>query len=256
MATQEVNLKEPILSVDQVHFSYSVTPVTNNVSFDIRKGEIRAIIGPNGAGKSTILNLICGKYHPKKGKIMYKGIDITHMRPHKIRHLGISRSFQITNIYYAHTVYENVSLAVQGMMDEKYNIWYPPTHYSKIHEETTRLMEECNIGHLANVRASDLSYAEQRQVEIALSLAGNPELLLLDEPTAGLSIEESRSIAKTVKDISKKNKITVIFIEHDMDIVFSISDKITVLYYGEILVEDTPDKIKNNKKVQEVYLGG
>lgn len=255
MDNQALNSHSPLLTVDQINFAYQITPVTKDVSFKIEKGEIRALIGPNGAGKSTILNLLCGMYHPNNGKIIYKGHDITKMDPHKIRHLGISRSFQITNIYYSHTVYENVSLAVQGSIDEKYNIWHPPSHYKKIHDETLRIMDECNISHLMDIKTSELSYAEQRQVEIALSLAGNPELLLLDEPTAGLSIEESRSIAKLVKDISDRNQITVLFVEHDMDIVFSISDQISVLYYGEILVEDIPENIKVNKKVQEVYLG-
>lgn len=255
MDNQALNSHSPLLTVDQINFAYQITPVTKDVSFKIEKGEIRALIGPNGAGKSTILNLLCGMYHPNNGKIIYKGHDITKMDPHKIRHLGISRSFQITNIYYSHTVYENVSLAVQGSIDEKYNIWHPPSHYQKIHDETLRIMDECNILHLMDIKTSELSYAEQRQVEIALSLAGNPELLLLDEPTAGLSIEESRSIAKLVKDISDRNQITVLFVEHDMDIVFSISDQISVLYYGEILVEDIPENIKVNKKVQKVYLG-
>ncbi|MEC1721472.1 ABC transporter ATP-binding protein [Schinkia azotoformans] len=244
-----------ILKVDNIHFSYQVTPVTKDVSLTIRKGEIRAIIGPNGAGKSTILSLISGKNHPQRGKIAFKDKEITHMKPHQIRKLGISRSFQITNIFPSYTVYENVSLAVQGMMDQKYNFWRPPTSYPQIHEETTRLLEECNLSGVANVKAKELSYAEQRQIEIALSLAGNPELLLLDEPTAGLSVEESQSLARLVKRISDNHNLSVIFIEHDMDIVFSISDIITVLYYGEILVEDVPERIKANAKVQEVYLG-
>ena len=246
---------EEILRLENVHFSYQVTPVTKDVSLKINKGEIRAVIGPNGAGKSTILNLISGKYHPQKGKIAYKGKEITHMKPHQIRKLGISKSFQITNIFPSYTVYENVSLAVQGMIDEKYNFWRPPTSYPQIHEETTRVLDECHLTSVANVKAKELSYAEQRQIEIALSLAGKPDLLLLDEPTAGLSVEESQSLARLVKSISNNNNLSVIFIEHDMDIVFTIADKITVLYYGEIIVEDVPEKIKSNAKVQEVYLG-
>lgn len=246
---------EPLLEMQHVSFSYGSTPITKNVNFRIGKGEIRAIIGPNGAGKSTFLNLISGRNYPQQGEIVFNGKKITRMEPHKRRQLGISRSFQITNIFGSNTVYENIRLAVQGMMNARYHFWKPITSYSDVHRDTLKLIEECHLTEVMCTRANNLSYAQQRQVEIALSLANHPSLLLLDEPTAGLSVEESKWVANLVCNIAKNHHLSVIFIEHDMNIVFTISDFITVLHYGEIIVEDRPEKIRSNAKVQEIYLG-
>lgn len=243
------------ITLKNINFSYGSTPIIKNLSFGVKQGEIRAIIGPNGAGKSTVLHLLSGRNNPQSGDIIFKGKPITHLKPEKRRHLGMSRSFQITNIFGAYTVYENVRLAVQGMKDSRYNFWKPIKSYAEVHKETLRLIEECNLSDAIHEKASNLSYAQQRQVEIALSLAADPSLLLLDEPMAGLSIEKSKSVAKLVSDISKARQLTVIFIEHDMDIVFGISDEVTVLSYGEIVVSGKPEEIKSNPKVQEIYLG-
>lgn len=244
-----------VVALKNINFSYGITPIIKNLSFGVKQGEIRAIIGPNGAGKSTVLNLISGRNNPQAGDILFRGKPITTVKPDKRRHLGISRSFQITNIFEAYTVYENVRLAVKGMKDSRYNFWKPMKSYAEVHEETLQLIEECNLSDAIHEKASNLSYAQQRQVEIALSLAADPSLLLLDEPMAGLSIEESKSVAKLVSDISKSRQLTVIFIEHDMDIVFGISHEVTVLNYGEIIVSGKPEEIKSNPKVQEIYLG-
>lgn len=246
---------DPIFKMENVFFSYGSTPITKNVSFSIGSGEIRAIIGPNGAGKSTFLNLISGRNYPQQGDIHFNGKNITRMAPHKRRQLGISRSFQITNIFQSHTVYENIRLAVQGMMQGRYNFWKAVTSYPDVHTDTLKLIKECHLTDVVHEHVSNLSYAQQRQVEIALSLAQNPSLLLLDEPAAGLSVEESKWVANLVSHIAKNHHLAVIFIEHDMDIVFTISDYITVLHYGEIIVEGRPEKIKSNPKVQEIYLG-
>ena len=176
-----------------------------------KQGEIRAIIGPNGAGKSTVLHLLSGRNNPQSGDIIFKEKPITHLKPEKRRHLGMSRSFQITNIFGAYTVYENVRLAVKGMKDSRYNFWKPIKSYAEVHQETLRLIEECNLSDAIHEKASNLSYAQQRQVEIALSLAADPSLLLLDEPMAGLSIEESQSVAKLVSDISKSPSVNRYF---------------------------------------------
>lgn len=243
------------LEIKNAYFSYGIAPILQNINLKINEGEIRAIIGPNGAGKSTLLNIISGRNFPQKGKLFFQGKDVTSLAPYRKRQMGISRSFQITNIFPAFTVYENIRLAVQGMGKNRYNIWRSIASDQGIHEETFQLIKECNLTDVAFRDVNELSYAQQRQVEIALVLAKSPKLLLLDEPTAGLSVEESKWIADMIQRIARNHHLTIIFVEHDMDIVFRISNLITVLHYGQVFVEDTPENIRTNPKVQEIYLG-
>ncbi|MFA8438539.1 ABC transporter ATP-binding protein [Pueribacillus sp. YX66] len=246
---------ESILKSDSLYFSYHSNPIINGVDFAIKKGEICSIIGPNGAGKTTFLNLLSGMLIPNAGDVFYKNKKITKVQPNKRRELGISRSFQITNIFMQHTVYENIRYAVQGVNKQKYQLFKSIDSMTDISVQTEKLLEICHLTSVKDEKCSDLAYAEQRLVEIALSLAGNTEVLLLDEPTAGLSMEESRYIADFIKQLSRDLQLSIVFIEHDMDIVFDISNRISVLYYGELLLTDTPEHVKENKQVQEIYLG-
>lgn len=246
---------EAIFTSESLQFAYHGTPIIKGIDFQLNKGEILSIIGPNGAGKTTFLHLLSGNLMPKKGDIYYKGTKITRLKPDKRRMLGISRSFQITNIFMNHTVYENLRYAVQAIHKRRYQPLKNIDAIEEIHEQTEKLLEICHLTEFKDIKCSELAYAEQRLVEIGLSLASNTDVLLLDEPTAGLSIEESRYIADFIKQLSKDLELSIVFIEHDMDIVFDISNRISVLYYGELLVTDTPENIKDNKKVQEIYLG-
>ena len=213
------------------------------------------MIGPNGAGKSTLINLISGKNHPTSGTITFKGVDITRLKPYQVRQLGITRSFQITNVFPTHTVYENVRLAVQAMTKERYHFWKPITHYEHIDKATRQILRDTHLEEVADFVVGNLSYAQKRLLEIALSLAGAPSLILLDEPAAGLSMEESQWLSQIIKQIARTFDLSVVFIEHDMDVVFSIADYITVLHYGKIVAEDVPQRIKENSLVKEIYLG-
>lgn len=246
---------EPILKSESIYFSYHSNPIINGIDFSLNKGEILSIIGPNGAGKTTFLNLLSGKLFPSKGDVFFKNNKITKIRPNKRRELGVSRSFQITNIFMQHTVFENLRYAVQAVHKQKYQTFRNIDAINDITEQTEQLLKTSHLTEFKNEICSELAYAEQRLVEIALSLAGNAEVLLLDEPTAGLSVEESRYIADFIKQLSHDLQLSIVFIEHDMDIVFDISNRISVLYYGELLLTDIPENVRENTQVQEIYLG-
>jgi branched-chain amino acid transport system ATP-binding protein len=224
----------------------------NGVDFKLEKGEIRAIIGPNGAGKSTFFNLLTGIISPSGGDVFFHGEKITGLRPEQISQKGIARSYQITNIFMNLSAYENVRIAAQS----KQKSFDPFRHYSSL-KETDRqarvLLDTFQISSDEGVPASALSHGEQRRLEIAISLATMPSLLLLDEPTAGMSPTETDEIIKLIKNISRD--LTVVIVEHDMKVVMQLAHKISVLYYGQILAEGSPLEIRNNDKVLEVYLG-
>ncbi|MGF6951589.1 branched-chain amino acid transport system ATP-binding protein [Neobacillus sp. B4I6] len=240
---------------ENLTYSYKGHQVIHGISLNVHEGEVRAIIGPNGAGKTTLIKLLSGELIPDEGYIWFKHKNITKLSPNKKRKIGISRSFQITNIFFGHTVYENVRLAVQANHKGQYTFWKNVDSFHEIEEETWNLLKQCQLIQVKDTLSSSLSYAEQRQVEIALCLAGKPEMLLLDEPAAGLSKEESKKMASLITSLARNLHLTVIFIEHDMDIVFSISDQISVIYYGKVFMEDVPENIKSDPRIKEIYLG-
>jgi branched-chain amino acid transport system ATP-binding protein len=254
MAVQEVSASQ-LLKVTDLAFAYRKIRVIEGIDFHLNRGEICSVIGPNGAGKTTFLNLLSGKLVPNRGEIVYRNRSITRLSPEARRHLGLARSFQITNIFLHKTVYENVRFAVQGLHKKRYAMWRPIDDYRDIEKETEELIHLMNLQALKNARCLDLAYAEQRLVELALTLAGGAEVLLLDEPTAGLSLEESRYVAALIRRLVDERGVSIVFIEHDMDIVFSISDRIAVMYYGKLLVTDTPERVRQNEQVQKIYLG-
>lgn len=224
----------------------------NDVNFQVEKGELRAIIGPNGAGKTTFFNLIAGRLSPTQGEIWFKGENITHTPPYLITKKGIGRSYQITNIFPKLTVFENVRLAAQAM-EVTFNFWKDVMLMDHINRRVREILEKLKLIDQKENRAANLPHGLQRHLEIGIALASKPELLLLDEPTAGMTEEETERMMELIEEISKG--LTIILVEHDMKFVMSISKKITVLHEGKVLAEGAPEEIRNNEEVQRVYLG-
>ena len=242
-----------ILKLDEVFKDFSGLQVLFGISLDVIEGERHAIIGPNGAGKSTLFNLITGFYKPSKGKIFFSDKDITGWSVHKIARMGISRSFQIINIFPEMTVFENVRNAVVSKANRRFN-WISLLNRSKeIQRESDRIIELIGMTDVRDFPVSELSYGRQRQLELALTLARDPVLIMLDEPTAGLDTEETRSIVKLIKQVTERK--TLVVVEHDMEVVFDLADRITVINYGTVLATGSPDEIRENEEVKKAYLG-
>ena len=223
----------------------------NNVNFEVRRGEIRAIIGPNGAGKSTFFNCLTGVLRPTSGRIEFNGEDITGLPPNRISQRGIARSYQITNILPNATTRENVRIAAQS----RRHGWSMLTHYTAFRdviEKADSVLEAVGLRDKADELASNLSHGEQRNLEIGIALATEPQLLCLDEPTAGMSTVETQDTVALVRRIAKD--LTILIVEHDMNVVMGLADRITVLHYGEVLAEGSPAEIQENPRVLEVYL--
>jgi branched-chain amino acid transport system ATP-binding protein len=242
-----------MLKIQGIHRQFGKSKILKGINLNIEQGEKHALIGPNGAGKSTLFNVITGKYAPTQGKIMYKGQDISGKSPHKITRLGLGRSFQIINVFNDMTVYQNIRSAVLIRRGIHYNFFSYLDGMKEIEKESRRIIEDIGLHDNMETPANELSYGAQRALEIGLSLATNPDLLLLDEPGAGLSKSETKQVVELIRMVTKDK--TLFIVEHDMDVVFALADRISVLYYGEIIVTDVPQKIKENQKVKEIYLG-
>jgi len=242
-----------ILKVENVFKDFSGLQVLVNVNLEVVKGERHAIIGPNGAGKSTLFNLITGYYKPSQGRISFNGRDITKRPIHKIARMGLSRSFQIINNFPMMTVYQNVRNAIISKFNRRFNWFSFLDRSEEIRRESDKILELIGMTDVRDVPASELSYGRQRQLELALTQARDPVLMMLDEPTAGLDVEETREFVGLIKQLTEGK--TLVVVEHDMDVVFGLADRITVLNYGEILITGTPDEIQDNEEVKKAYLG-
>lgn len=242
-----------ILEVRDVYKDFSGLEVLLGINLAIEKGERHSIIGPNGAGKSTLFNLITGKYKPSKGRIIFKGEDITGWSPFKINRGGLARSFQIINIFPNMTVFENMRNAILSKTGMRFNMISLLKGLNKIQDEANDFLETLGLMELSGILAGELSYGQQRALEIGLTLATDPELILLDEPTAGMSTDETREAVRLIDKITEGK--TLVIVEHDMDVVFSISDRVTVLYYGEVLATGSPQEIREDQEVKKAYLG-
>jgi branched-chain amino acid transport system ATP-binding protein len=225
----------------------------SDISLGIEEGERRVIIGPNGAGKTTLFNLISGFFFPSSGRIHLFGCDVTDLQIHRRTALGLSRTFQITNLFPKLTLFENILLGVQAMKRECLCFYRPISSFRGIIAQTENFLKEWSFWERKDIPLKNFSYGEQRQVEVMLALATKPRLLLLDEPTAGLSQAETALMVSIVKSLPRD--ITILLIEHDMDFAFEIAEKMTVLDYGSILTEGSPEYIRGNPKVAEIYLG-
>jgi branched-chain amino acid transport system ATP-binding protein len=243
----------PILDIKGLQKDFGGLRVIFGIDLSIEQGERHAVIGPNGAGKSTLFNLITGKYIPTRGKILFKNHDITGLPPHKISHLGVARSFQITNIFRTMTVFENIRNAMLSKKNFHYNLFSPLSKMNDIREETEKVMSLVGLAEKKDNIAGELSYGHQRALEIALTIAMDPDLILLDEPTAGMSKGETMEMVELIEKVTEKK--TLIIVEHDMDVVFRLANRITVIYYGKVLASGPPERIRNDPQVKDAYLG-
>ena len=247
-------MSEPILKVVELNRYFGALYATKNVSFKIPDGEIRAIIGPNGAGKSTLMDLITNRTTPSSGKVYFKGEDITGLSPNKIVHKGMTKCFQISKLFNNLTAYENVQIARIEMNRKTFHLF--PVKDTYLQEDAIKYLSLVGLEKHMNEVAAYLSYGDQRRLDIAIALAMDLQLLILDEPAAGVAREEAYSLMQLIRNLAKERNMTIIFIEHDMDIVFNYADVISVLQEGELIASGTPNEIRQNAFVQEAYLGG
>ena len=241
------------IELQDVHKSFGSTRIIQGVSLGIREGERHAIIGPNGAGKSTLFNLISGRYELTAGKILLHGEDVTNLRPYEINRKGLSRSFQVTNIFHNMSVFENIRCGVLWTAGHRYSFWHRVGGLKDVQRRAEDVMERIGLAKRRNVPAGTLTYAEQRALEIGITIAGGASVILLDEPTAGMSRTETGHVVELVRTITEGK--TLVMVEHDMGVVFDLADRISVLVYGEVLATGTPEEIRANPAVQEAYLG-
>lgn len=243
---------ETILELKDVSKSFGGLLAVNKVNLSVGRGELRALIGPNGAGKTTLLNLINGTLPVSSGHIFFKDKEITNLRPHRISHIGIARTLQITSLFSGLTVYENIWAAVQSRK-KFFNPFIQAGKWKDVEEKTKSMLELTGLKDKAHLICSELSYGDQRILEMGIALSTDPDLLLLDEPTAGLNSQESLALVKKMRNMLTGQ--TIILVEHDMEVVMELADKISVLHYGAIIAEGPPEEIKENEEVKKVYLG-
>jgi branched-chain amino acid transport system ATP-binding protein len=236
-----------------LNLSFGGLRVTDNVNLEIKQGEITAIIGPNGAGKTTLFNLISGYLKPDSGEIIFLNEKITRMVPKKITKKGIARSFQIVNIFPNFSVYENIMIPILSEHQHAYNLF--KSAKNMVRDECHYLIKSIGLDDKMNLIAGELSHGNQKRLEVGIALALKPKLLLLDEPTSGMATEEKEGILTTIKTLIKKQNCTVFLCEHDMNVIFSLSDSIWCLANGSIVASGNPDQIKNNETVRKIYLG-
>lgn len=241
------------LHIKDIHKDFSGLKVLTGVDFAVRQKERHAVIGPNGAGKTTLFNIISGKFKASSGAILFKGQDISGKPAHAISRFGLSRSFQITNVFQELSVFDNIRSGVRSRYGLRYHFFRRPDHNREINDRTQAIVEEVGLKDVMHMPVSVLSYGQQRALEIGITLSTEPELILLDEPTAGMTREETGQAIRMIDRVTAGR--TLIIIEHDMDVVFSLADTISVLHYGTILVSGKPDEIRIDQRVKDAYLG-
>ncbi|GAB5499017.1 MAG: hypothetical protein PsegKO_13280 [Pseudohongiellaceae bacterium] len=242
-----------LLSLSSVTKSFGETAIIRGVDLDIQEGEKHAIIGPNGAGKSTLFHLISGRYRVTSGTIKFKGEPIHGKAPYEINRLGLARSFQVTNIFPRLSVFENIRCALLWSQGYGYSFWQLLGRQTRLNEEAMSVLEQIGLANRAHFPAGELAYAQQRALELGIAVAGGADLIMLDEPVAGMSHSEAENAVQLIRRITEGK--TLIMVEHDMNIVFDVADRISVLVYGEIIASDSPANIRGNARVQEAYLG-
>jgi branched-chain amino acid transport system ATP-binding protein len=248
-------MSETILSTKDLRKSFGNFMAVNGIKIDLQPNIITSIIGPNGAGKTTLINLITGILRPDKGKIFFKGEEITHLSTDKLVKKGITRSFQIMNIFPRLTVFENIELPVLSLLG-KHLRWFSGTDdHRDVTEEVNKILEDVNLLDKRYMLAGELSHGDQRLLELAIAIARRPVICFLDEPSSGMNPSESGKVLELIKRFATAEKTTFVVVEHDMDLVFSLSDWIVVMNKGEILTEGEPGQIKENREVREIYLG-
>jgi len=242
-----------ILQVEHLNKAFGGLLATCDVSYEMQTGELSAIIGPNGAGKSTFFNLLTGYHRADSGRVLFQGKDITNWPPHRIARLGIARAFQVSNIYLALTTYENVRQAILAQQKRTLNLFTPAHRLAK--KETLELLEVAGLSRHADMIAGNLSQGDKKRLELAIALGSKPELLFLDEPTAGMSREETHETMDLVKRLNQEMSLTILFTEHDMAVVFGYAKRLTVLHQGAIIAQGSPEEVRSNETAQKIYLG-
>ena len=243
-----------MLRVESIYKSFDDFMAVNGACLTVERGALVAVIGPNGAGKTTLFNLITGLHKPDRGKIIFEDQEIGGLAPYEICRRGIARAFQIANIFPRLSVFENVQVAVFAQQRQSRNLFQPA--YKLARAETDAILQDTGLDSQARRVAGALSHGDQRVLEIAIALGSQPHLLILDEPTAGMSPEETAKTMNLVQQLARARGITILFCEHDMDIVFSVAQSIMVMRHGETIIQGTPDEVRQNHQVQEAYLGG
>jgi branched-chain amino acid transport system ATP-binding protein len=242
-----------ILEARELHKSFGALAATDGVSLELREGETHAIIGPNGAGKTTLISQLAGNLRPDSGSIRFSGEDVTRLTAPQRAKKGFARSFQITSIYPDFSALDNVALAVQAHAGHSFRFWKPAREERALRDPARAVLEEVGLGARAGVLAASLAHGEQRQLEVAMALATKPRVLLLDEPVAGMGLEESQRMVQFLAGL--KDRQSIILVEHDMDAVFTLADRISVLVYGRIIASGRPEEVRANPEVRRAYLG-
>jgi len=242
-----------LLKTESIVKRYGAILVTDQVSLDVHEGELHAIIGPNGAGKTTLINQLSGELRSDSGRIQFGGEDVTALGINARARMGLVRSYQITSVFDEFTVLENATLAALGARTHAFKLWSSLLGDVAARSAALEGIELAGLQHLTHSLVSSLGYGERRQLELAMALAAKPKFLLLDEPMAGMSVQESSAVVDLLKSL--KRKYTILLVEHDMNAVFALADRISVLVYGRLMVTGTPDEIKNNEEVRAIYLG-
>ena len=246
-------MAEPILKVEGLNKHFGGVVATEDLDFEVMPGEIHAVIGPNGAGKTTFVAQLSGMITPDSGRILFDGKDITDLKAPARSHAGLARSFQITSIFKNFSVLENVALSIQAHSGHSFRMWRPALDDEALNAPAREMLDRVGLGERAGVLAANLAHGEQRQLEIAMALAAGPKLLLLDEPTAGMGPEDSQRMTAFLGSL--KGDYSMLLIEHDMDTVFALADRITVLVYGRAIATGAPEAIRANAQVRAAYLG-
>jgi branched-chain amino acid transport system ATP-binding protein len=246
-------MTDALLQVDCLAKRFGGIVATDDVTITVTQGELHAIIGPNGAGKTTLIAQLAGQLAPDSGRIRFSGHDITHVQVHRRSLLGLARSFQITSLFLDLSVLDNVALAVQAHAGHSFHFWRNARLQKELREPARAALDRVGLGDRADLPASALSHGEHRLLELAIALAGNPRMLLLDEPMAGLGPEESARMVDMLRAL--KAELTILLVEHDMEAVFALADRITVLVYGRVIASGKPDAIRSNPQVRDAYLG-
>ncbi len=246
-------MAEPLLKARGLTKTFGAIRATDGLSLDVWTGEVLAVIGPNGAGKTTAVGQLSGELKSDAGTIHFEGRDISGLPMHKRAHLGVARSFQITSIFLRFTAEDNVAMALQAQDGHSFRFWKAARNDQKLRNPAREMLEEVGLADRADVAAANLSHGEQRQLELAMALATRPSMLLLDEPMAGMGLEDSSRMVDFLLNL--KGRVTILLVEHDMDAVFALADRITVLVYGKVVATGTPEKIRTDPTVQKAYLG-
>ncbi len=246
-------MTEALLQVDNLSKRFGGVVASESITFDVPAGELHAVIGPNGAGKTTLIGQLAGEISSDAGNIRFDGVDITALPTYRRSQLGLARSFQITSLFPDFTALDNVALAVQAHSGHSFHFWRDARRETELREPARAALARVGLERRGDVLVSNLSHGEHRQLEIAMALATQPRMLLLDEPMAGMGPEETARMVATLRELKREQ--TILLIEHDMEAVFALADRITVLVYGRIIASGAPDMIRANKEVREAYLG-